>query len=347
MTTFDIWFPIVICGLTGALYFVALTIKFFRPKRKYPALKYGILSLTLLSVTVLLLWMFIFLKATPGINWQELTKETDTAILFGFGFEKDTNGDMTPGAANQELYNQAVKNAGTKTLHLIMQEGVMVAARCDVNQYPFKRNLVRMHPHVPGKDVNTLAAAGFAIKEMERLKVKSAVVYAHDMQLARAVYDLKSIAASEPRWKDFRFITPDVGATPFPRKSEQLRTRCKLCYFPWELGARVYESLSLKKGKALPMDDKTHVQQKEESKIPVLLIVIYGVVAFLLLGSVFTEKHDRLFVFLFVLIWPIAIPLVLVGFLLLAWITRNEKMPDLDPYQDMYYPHHERPDVDT
>ena len=120
----------------------------------------------------------------------------------------------------------------------------MVAALRDTTHYPFTRNLVRMHPHETGIDVNTFAAAKFAIREMERLKVKSAVVYAHNMQLARAVYDLKSIAASEENRKNYKFITPSVGSTPFPCKSEQWRTRCRLCYFPRELGGRVFESSS-------------------------------------------------------------------------------------------------------
>jgi len=75
-----------------------------------------------ICLKVLLLWMYLFLDATPDKEWEMKTKQTDTAILFGFGFEQDTFGNMTPGEANQALYELAVKYAGTDTLHLICRK---------------------------------------------------------------------------------------------------------------------------------------------------------------------------------------------------------------------------------
>jgi len=323
MTTFTIWFPIAICALTCTLYCMALLMKWFRPKRKYPALKYGILTFSFFTVMVLLLWWFKFTHATPDECWQEKTKRTDTVIVFGFGYVIDENGNMLPGEANKVLYDMAVSYADTPVLNLIMQEGVMVAARADANQYPFTRNLIRMHPIITVHDVNTLAAARYAIQQMDRLNVKSAVVYAHSMQLARAVYDLKKIAASNTHWQDYEFITPKICSTPFPHNSAQWRTRYKLVYFPWELGARVYESLYFKylycelsgthkheergsvgelvnkEEKGLIMDNAQQVKQKGFFKnlcyyLVVISIFIINIAFILLFAEFFTWEDDLL-----------------------------------------------------
>jgi len=332
MTTFIIWLPIVFIVLTCGLIGVALLMKKLRPKRNYPVLNYATLIITSLTIVVLLLWCFKISNATPGKGWEEKAKTTDTAILFGFGYVIDDYGNMLPGEANQVLYNMAVGYAETPVLNLIMQEGVMVAALADAHHYPFTRNLIRMHPIIHGEDVNTLAAARYAIQQMERLHVKSAVVYAHSMQLARAVYDLEKLAASNSCWRDYEFITPDIQSTPFPRKSAQRRTRSMLNYFLWEIGARVYESLYLKyandkedgtefantkkESKIIELDDNKDVKQKANSKVPYYLSVIY------IVGAIFVGF------ILFILL--------ILGFFFL--IFRKEKMPDLNPYQDMFYP---------
>jgi len=364
MTTFIIWFPIVFFALTVVFISVALLMKKLRPKRNYPVLNYTTLVTTSLTIVVLLLWCFKISNATPSKGWEEKAKTTDTAILFGFGYVIDEYGNMLPGEANQVLYNMAVGYAETPVLNLIMQEGVMVAALADAKHYQFSRNLIRMHPITTGKDVNTLAAARYAIQQMERLHVKSAVVYAHSMQLARAVYDLEKLAASKSCWRDYEFITPDIQSTPFPRKSAQWRTRSMLNYFLWEIGGRAYESLYLKyvndkedgteivnakkESKVFGMDDNKDVKQKANPKVPYYLIVIYSVgaifVGFILFITcvLYHDEYyrftlyDLLQIVLFSIFWPIILfILLIVGFFF--WIFRKEKMPDLDPYQDMYY----------
>ena len=338
MTTFTIWFPIVICSLTCTLYCMALLMKWFRPKRKYPALKYGILTFSFFTVMVLLLWWFKFTHATPDECWQEKTKKTDTAILFDFGYVIDENGNMLPGKANKVLYDMAVSCADTPVLNLIMQEGVMVAARADANQYPFRRNLIRMHPIITVQDVNTLAAARYAIQQMDRLNVKSAVVYAHSMQLARAVYDLKKIAASNTHWQDYEFITPDIRSTPFPHNSAQWRTRYKLVYFPWELGARVYESLNptygygnedgskliaaKKEKKSVGVEEDSSTKPKISSKLLFIIIVIYLSVSLLFIIYFYAGDVNFIAAIILGLLWPLVIEFGVV-LMFLLWIDEK------------------------
>jgi len=345
MTTFIIWFPIVLFALTSVLICVAVLMKLFRRKRNYPVLNYTTLIITSFTIFFLLLWCFKISNATPSEEWEEKAKTTDTAILFGFGYVIDEHGKMLPGEANQVLYDMAVGCAGTPVLHMIMQEGVMVAARADTNHYTFTRNLIPMHPIIPGEDVNTLAAARYAIRQMDRLKVKSAVVYAHSMQLARAVYDLEKLAASKSCWSDYEFITPDIQSTPFPPKSAQRRTRSMLNYFLWEIGGRAFESLYLKyinenedctefinakkESNVIGLDNTKDVKQKANSKVPYYLIVIYSVGAIFVCFILFITSvlfHDDNYCFtlselltivLVGIFWPIIIFILL--FLRFVW----------------------------
>jgi hypothetical protein len=303
-------------------------------------MKYGMLISTPFTIVVLLLWYFLILNATPDEGWQEKTKTTDTAILFGFGYVLDENGNMLPGEANQVLYDLAVANIGTSVLHLIMQEGVMVAALADTNPHTFTRDLIRMHPLIPGQDVNTLAAARYAIRKMDSLNVTSAVVYAHSMQLARAVYDLKRLIAIDTLGRNYEFFTPDIQSTPFPPKSAQWRTRCMLFYFPWELGGRVIESLQLnsisksKEEEVLIMGNDQNVKQKGNSKsiyfLFVLLLVYCVVSLWFVISSImkykwmgikiFTEKNKKHTDSLTVLFIPIFV-LFFVFFIIYCFLT--------------------------
>jgi hypothetical protein len=135
---------------------------------------------------------------------------------------------MLPDSANIALYRQATAEAVYK--NLIMQKGVLVTA-CNDSMH----TNVLMHPHVKGFYVNTLRAAKYALLKMDSLKVKRAVVYAHNQQLARAVYDLTRVAASNPLWKDMEFITPCIPATPYPCNSVDWHTRHEVLYLPVEV----------------------------------------------------------------------------------------------------------------
>jgi hypothetical protein len=141
---------------------------------------------------------------------------------------------MTAEASNQFLYELAKKQMRMK--YLVAQEGVYVTALKDSI---FVRSeaiqLIRMHPLDLKKDVNTFESSKYALMNMEKLGQQKAVVYAHSLQLKRAATDLRRIAASNPQWKDFEFITPEIPNTPFPKHSTQWRTRNKIVYRAIEL----------------------------------------------------------------------------------------------------------------
>jgi len=231
MTFFSAWLPLVICALIFGLFLWALIKKIIRPKYLVSALGYGVLVVAASVLAVSLVWLSLFENVSPDDHWQQKVSASQTAIIFGFGYEWDFKCEMLPGASNHALYHQAMTDADFQ--NLIMQEGVMVAARKDYARTKGK-NIIQMHPLNRGY-VNTLVAAKYAIMKMDSLGVKRAAVYAHNLQMARAVYDLKRIAASDPRWQDMEFITPCIPHVPFPERSAQWHTRCKLIYFPIEL----------------------------------------------------------------------------------------------------------------
>jgi hypothetical protein len=248
MTTFTAWLPLLICTLIPILCVLAVKKQIIKTTRRYAQLEVGFLALVTSVIVVWILWRAFFIYEPPSPNWKKEALETNTALIFGFGFEEvdlddllpeekvcviyqDLHGKtvaMKPDSANKALYDQAVSDANYQ--YLIVQDGVRAAA-CDDTI----REIIPMHLHNPIEDVNTLKAAKFAIRKMDSLHLKKAVVYAHDHQLARAVYDLKRVAASDMRWRDFEFIVPAIPPTPYPRHSAQWRTRCELFYFPAEL----------------------------------------------------------------------------------------------------------------
>ena len=215
-----------------------LSLCFRKIRKKYLPWALGLGMMMFICLTAIYFFpeRFFTIDARPSENWEYKTRQTNTVILFGFGYVMEDS-SMKPGQSNSALYKQAIANAGSfETLHLIMQEGVMVAAHEDsVSSYPFIRDSVRMHPHSPEIYINTLIAAKYAILKMDSMHLKRAVVYAHEMQLARAVYDLKRIAASNPRWCDMEFITPSIYNTPFEPNSVHPHTRSPESFFRREV----------------------------------------------------------------------------------------------------------------
>ena len=232
ITFFTAWLPVMMCVLISILYILALKKKLIKLKNKFLQFGVGFLVLTTSAIVILLIWRTFCMDAKPSKNWKYEAQQTNTAIIFGFGYAEDEQGTMLPGSSNVALYRQAITDANYK--NLIMQQGVLVATHDDRVRAEGK-NIIQMHPHFPSFYVNTLRAAKYAMLKMDSLKVKKAVVYAHNRQLARAVYDLKRVAASNPQWKDMEFITPCVPPTPYPGNSVDWHTRHEVFYLPLEL----------------------------------------------------------------------------------------------------------------
>lgn len=192
---------------------------------------YSIISFAVITFIVLCLVPWIFSSSFHLASSKDYNeaKEVDVALIFGFGYGIDEKGSMTPEASNQFLYDLAMQQVKVK--YLIVQEGVYVAAIKDSSKHRLNGvHLIRMHTHNPHKDVNTFEASLFAIDKMDSLNQKQAFVYAHNMQLKRAVADLRKIAARDSKRNDFQFIIPPIPETPFPKKSDQGRTKGLIFY---------------------------------------------------------------------------------------------------------------------
>ena len=227
MTNFINLLPALIGLLILGLYLLAIKMGILKNSRWFSKIGYGFLVMFFTAIVLLCVWWVFFLDAKPTANFKNKIMEANTALIFGFGYEENCCGKMLPGVSNSELYEQAINDAEYQ--YLIMQEGVMVAAPNDG-----LRN-IQMHPHTAAIHINTIEAAKYAILKMDSLNEKKAIVYAHSDQLARAVYDLKRVAASNPKWQDFEFITPAIPPTSYPRKSVQKYTRFAITYVPMEL----------------------------------------------------------------------------------------------------------------
>lgn len=166
-------------------------------------------------------------------------ESTDTAVIFGFGFERDGEGHMTPGAANTFLLDWTL----TEMPHLttvFVQEGVWVAAcerlatQCMVDD----TELLRIDRHDDSIDLHTLDIAACALERMTIFDKDSAVIVAHDMQLRRAAENVERVSAAG-LCQDCRFVVADVPDTPYPAESAQRRNRHEAIYRWVDIAARI------------------------------------------------------------------------------------------------------------
>jgi hypothetical protein len=171
-----------------------------------------------------------WIRATPTRNWKEETQTIDTAVILGFGLEKEGNRNIKPGKSNQFLLKWTLDNIRAETL--LVQEGVWTAA-CKTSDSSCKwagRELKRIHSYNKDEYVNTIEAAFCALEQMERLGKKKAVIVAHDLQLRRVAWDFNKVKKSQKKWQDFQFVIPEIPGTPFPDNSSQWHTRSSLIY---------------------------------------------------------------------------------------------------------------------
>ncbi len=171
-----------------------------------------------------------WLRARPTKDWETRVKGIDTAIVLGFGIEKDDKGNLLAGKANRFLLDWAMKNTGAKTL--LVQEGIRLAAmEMEAGSgKPLGRELVLIHPHSERNYVDTLEAVHLALKKMSELGRSRAVLVAHELQLQRAFWDLCKVRKARREWKDIEIIKPHVPKTPFPGNSLHWHTRGSLRY---------------------------------------------------------------------------------------------------------------------
>jgi hypothetical protein len=192
-----------------------------------------------LSIIVFDKW----LEPRPTPSWQLEARGIDTAVILGFGYERDSKGRMAPGETNSFLLTWAIENTSAKTL--FVQEGVWAAAcgtsakACNVSG----RELRRIHLDTETTDVNTREACFCAIQKMTEHGQRKAIVVAHPMQLQRAFWDLEKVKGAKKEWASYQFIVPEISDAPFPSHSVQWRTRNRFFYTASEVFARTRDYL--------------------------------------------------------------------------------------------------------
>lgn len=173
-----------------------------------------------------------WMRAKPTEGWEEEIKVVDTAIILGFGYETDKNGNMEAGEANEFLLNWVINKTGAETF--LVQEGVWAAAcnESDTNCSASGIEIKRIHLHDENVYVNTLDAAFCALENMEELDKKKAILVAHDLQLKRAVCDFEKVKPTRKGWQDFIFVIPKIPDTPYldDPPNNQKHTRSEFCY---------------------------------------------------------------------------------------------------------------------
>lgn len=210
---------------------------------------------SLLRIAAFFIWIFIYpclflhlsegwLKAEPTPGWREKAKSIDTAIILGFGFEKDAGGHLRGGRSNEFLLQWTLEHTRADTL--LVQEGVLEAyISSDTRRKAPGKKLLRIHRHIEGIDMNTFRTAYCALEQMDALGKRQAVLVAHDLQLQRAAWIFEKLKLARPNGADLSFVVPEIPPTPFPADSDQLRTRWKLLYIFCELfGSRLRDYLS-------------------------------------------------------------------------------------------------------
>ena len=163
--------------------------------------------------------------------------EADTAIIMGYGFERNADGSMAPGAANEALLAYTLEKFPHVTT-IFAQEGVWVA-QCDQSERQCTAGastLYRIDSHDDAVDLHSGDISVCALERMAQFGKSSAILVAHDMQLWRAAENMNRAKADI--CPNCNIIVPSVPNTPYPQNSDQWRTRYEWGYIPLDLAAR-------------------------------------------------------------------------------------------------------------
>lgn len=200
---------------------------------------------TMAYAIVVLFLLIICIQCLPN-SWLRARSEgdsrgVDVAIILGFGYEEVENGKMKPGAANEFLLHWVLESF-PEVRTILVQEGIWAAA-CETSAETCKIGsvgLLRIHRHDPSLDVNTFQTAVCAVKRMNELGKKRAILVAHHMQLWRTGKVFERVR--HKLCEDCEFVIPNVPDTPYPNRSVQWRTRNEFIYRIVEVLARLRDS---------------------------------------------------------------------------------------------------------
>ena len=156
----------------------------------------GILLMVLLVVVAARAVYFAFFYRV----FSEETTCTDipqdsTVLVLGFVHQGETNGVIQPGLGNLEIVHQLTGCADR--LFLIITQKAIIDAMIQEGLLENNRLLGRvpvaqMHVHDPNHPVRTFEALNLAVANLHPLP-EALVLFAHDKQIERAFWDLRSL----------------------------------------------------------------------------------------------------------------------------------------------------------
>lgn len=190
-------------------------------------LGYWTIYTLVLLLLVSLLPLEGLLRPRPTAYWKKEAEEAPIVIILGFGYQKDDNGQMKPGPANEHLLRWAFENTNAATF--LVQEGVWIAA-CDSSAQLCEvsgRQLRRIHTHSEAQYLNTLETAYCALGAMQELGKEKAVLVTHPSQLQRTLWDFEAVKGAREQWAGFRFIVPNMPDIPYVPGSVHCHTRAQ------------------------------------------------------------------------------------------------------------------------
>jgi hypothetical protein len=134
-------------------------------------------------------------------------QKVEVAVAFGFGIQENETGNLLAGAANDSIMHWIRTN--TEVKYIIAQKGCLLS---EFNNP--ETTIIEMHPH-GNNYVNTLEVASFALHKIDSLKNNNSInnnkviVLAHNYQIERAAWTMKSLSEIGIKRASYQFILPN------------------------------------------------------------------------------------------------------------------------------------------
>ncbi|MCA9836860.1 MAG: hypothetical protein KC422_08095 [Trueperaceae bacterium] len=173
-------------------------------------------------------------RIEPRGNYQD----AEALVIMGFGFERDAEGTIMAGPANQFLLDWALETYPFIKL-MFVQEAVWrsscsaEARECFIGDV----RLRRIDKHDDTLDLRTMDIAVCSIERMKTFDISRAILVAHDMQLWRTADSFAR--AKKELCPACEFSVAPVPDSPYPNQSEQWRNRYEWTYKLVDILARV------------------------------------------------------------------------------------------------------------
>ena len=166
-----------------------------------------------------------WLQSDGSGNWRRDCLLADAVLIFGFGFNKGSDGRPGAGVANEAMLNWTL--AHTRAATLLVQEGAALAVQIlrRSDEESIQRRFISVHALDGAAYVDTWQAACCAMEKMALLDIDKVLVVAHPHQLQRAAWVLAQLMQRHVDLGRVSVVIPELPAIPYPVDSAQWHTR--------------------------------------------------------------------------------------------------------------------------